>query len=106
MSRSWKGGSTTAWRRLREAVILRDQERCRAHNDGWCARVPGKHTCLGRAPLTGPPSRVGHAHHTRGRAATGDDPAHIVAACPPCNLHIGDPTQHADPRPQPRTRWE
>jgi hypothetical protein len=103
MSKSWAGGSTTAHRKARRFVLLRDGERCRAHKDGWCARVPGEHVCLGVAPLSGP--QPGHAHHTHGKAVTGDDPAWMVAACAPCNLHIGDPTKHADPPPQPRTRW-
>jgi len=89
VSRSWSRGSTRAWRRLRAQVLYRDQYRCRAHADGWCARVPGPHTCTGRAPLTGPDA--GHAHHTLGRNVTGDDPRHIVASCSGCNAHIGSP---------------
>lgn len=100
VSRSWPGGSTRAWRALREAVLTRDQGVCRAHVDGWCARRPGVHACEGRALLAG-----GHAHHTLGRAVTGDDPAFIVAACEPCNLHIGDPSTLVDPRNVPVTRW-
>lgn len=103
VSRSWAGGSTRAWRQLRARVLTRDGYRCRAHADGWCARVPGEHTCTGRAELTGP--NRGHAHHTLGKAATGDDPRHIVAACEPCNLHIGDPSQHNDPPNKAVTRW-
>lgn len=102
MSRGWKGGSTRRWRRTRAFVLARDGYRCRAHTDGWCNRVPGKHTCTGRAELTGP--HAGHAHHTRGKR-WGDDPRHIVASCAPCNLHIGDPTKAPDPAPKPRTQW-
>jgi hypothetical protein len=100
---SWAAGSTREWRELRAAILARDRYRCRAHADGWCDQAPGVHTCTGAAPLDG-----GHAHHTRGRAVTGDDPRYIVAACSACNLHIGDPTKHetTDPRPRPRTRWE
>lgn len=90
MSRGWKGGSTRRWRRIRRAVLERDGCRCRAHDDGWCDQAQGEHTCTGRADLSGP--HAGHAHHTLGRAITGDDPRHIVAACEPCNLHIGEPT--------------
>lgn len=104
---AWQAGSTRRWRRVREYVLLRDGQRCRAHTDGWCARAPNSnpHTCTGRAGLDG-----GHAHHTLGRSVTGDDPRYLVAACAPCNLHIGDPAEHAragtpDPRPTPRTNW-
>lgn len=100
MSRSWANGSTTAWRRTRAAVLTRDAALgygCRAHEDHWCERAHARtHTCTHRAT---------HAHHTRGRQTTGDDPAHIVAACRPCNLAIGDPTKAPDPPPKPRTRW-
>ncbi|MFI1195506.1 HNH endonuclease [Micromonospora sp. NPDC020750] len=103
MSQSWAGGSTRAWRVLRAQVLLRDHYRCRAHDDGWCDRAPGPHTCTGIADLTGPDR--GHAHHTLGKAVTGDDPRHIVAACEPCNLHIGDPARHNDPPNKAVTRW-
>lgn len=102
MSREWSKGSTRRWRGIRAFVLGRDGYRCRAHADGWCARVPREHTCTVRAELSGP--HAGHAHHTRGRAVTGDDPRHIVAACAACNVHIGDPAAH-DPQPAPRTRW-
>ncbi|XTZ16408.1 HNH endonuclease [Micromonospora echinospora] len=96
MSRSWKGGSTRAWRRTRALVLLRDGYQCRAHADGWCARVPGVHVCTEHAT---------QVHHTLGRSTTGDDPAHLVAACASCNRHIGDPTAHVDPPLKPVTRW-
>jgi hypothetical protein len=96
---SWEGGSTRAWRQLRAAVLARDRRNCRAHTDGWCARADrGPHTCEG-------PGKATHAHHTRGRSVTGDDPRHIVAACPTCNLHIGDPARTVDPPAVPVTRW-
>lgn len=104
MSRSWAGGSTRQWRRTRAQVLYRDGYRCRAHPDGWCAKANARpHACTGRADLHGP--HAGHAHHTRGRHITGDDPRHIVAACAPCNQAIGDHTTTPDPDPQPRTRW-
>ncbi|MFG1800201.1 hypothetical protein ACGFI4_08510 [Micromonospora carbonacea] len=84
-------------------MLTRDGYRCRAHEDGWCDRAPGVHYCTGVAALRGPDR--GHAHHTHGRAITGDDPRFIVAACEACNLHIGDPTAHTDPPNQPVTRW-
>lgn len=85
---------------MRAFVFARDRSLgygCRAHEDGWCARASDReHECRHRAE---------HAHHTHGHAATGNDPAHMVASCAPCNLHIGDPTRGADPQPKPRTRW-
>jgi hypothetical protein len=100
VSESWDRGSTRAWRRLREEILVRDRGVCRAHVDGWCARRPGVHVCEGRAVLAG-----GHAHHTLGRAATGDDPRFIVASCATCNAHIGDPTELRDPVNRPVTCW-
>lgn len=43
-------------------------------------------------------------HHTLGRSATGDDPAHLVASCTPCNQNIGDP-RTLDPAPRPKGWW-
>jgi hypothetical protein len=104
MSRSWSGGSTRAWRRTRAHVLARDRYRCRAHQDGWCHRAnPADHHCTDHAPLHGPDP--GHAHHTHGRSVTGDDPAYIVAACAPCNRHIGDPTKNDDPPNKAVTPW-
>jgi hypothetical protein len=94
---SWAGGSTREWREIRAFVLSRDGYVCRAHRDGWCARAhrATSHECTDVAS---------HAHHTRGKRF-GDDPEHIVAACPPCNLFIGDPSESADPSPTPQTRW-
>lgn len=86
MSRSWKGGSTRAWRRTRATVLLRDGYRCKL-------QLPG---CTGTAT---------HAHHTLGRATTGDDPTYIVAACEHCNLATGDPTKTPDPPGRSMTQW-
>lgn len=91
MSQSWVNGSTRRWRRIRAAVLHRDNLAgwtCRAHEEGWCNRKPGTHTC------TGIPNE---AHHTMGKALTGDNPDHLVSACKPCNLHIGDPTTGTQP---------
>lgn len=101
---AWTNGSTRLWRRIRAHVLGRDGYQCRAHLDGWCARASDRpHECTMRADLYGP--HAGHAHHTLGRAVTGDDPEYIVAACRACNLHIGDPGVQADPQPTPTTRW-
>jgi len=97
MSKTWKRGSTRQWRRRRDEILIRDAGKgCRAHRDGWCNRVPGEHQCTGTQDCV---------HHTHGRAATGDDPRYLVASCTACNLHIGDPTKHGDPKPRSVTRW-
>lgn len=83
MSRSWAGGSTRAHRRARAHVLARDGNRCQLRLDG-CKTVAD---C---------------AHHTLGKAVTGDDPDHMIAACTPCNLAVGDP-RAADPAPRPGT---
>lgn len=85
MSRSWKGGSTRAWRKVRLRVLARD---------GWVCRLQ----------LDGCTTRAEHVHHLDGKAS-GDDPARLVAACRSCNLQVGDPTRTPDPAPRPVTRW-
>lgn len=85
MSKAWRNGSTSAWRKLRQVVLARDGYRCQLKVDG-CTTV------------------ATHVHHVVGREATGDDPRHLVAACASCNLQVGDPRRH-NPRPRPRTRW-
>ncbi|RKF24131.1 HNH endonuclease [Micromonospora globbae] len=84
MSRSWEGGSTRAWRKLRAWVLNRDSHRCQL-------RLPGCTTI------------ATHVHHLRGKQH-GDDPTYLAAACAHCNLATGDVSGH-DPAPQPRTRW-
>jgi hypothetical protein len=108
MSGAWSGGSTRAWRRVRASVLARDRAqinpatgehwRCRAHDEGWCARSGvGPHACEGI---------MVHAHHTLGRLVTGDDPRHIVGACEVCNLKIGEPrVGPIDPPAAPVTAW-
>lgn len=86
MSTSWAGGSTRSHRRARAAVLARDGGRCQLNIPGICT---GTATC---------------AHHVLGKSVTGDDPAHMIAACAACNGHVGDP-RAADPAPRPRTRW-
>lgn len=83
MSAGWTGGSTRAWRRVRAHVLARDQHRCRLRVEQVCR------------------TRADCVHHTLGKAL-GDDPADLVAACTPCNLHVGDP-RAADPAPRPGT---
>jgi 5-methylcytosine-specific restriction endonuclease McrA len=93
-SDGWPGGSTRAWRKIRAAILARDGRQCQLRIEGICR---GRADCV---------------HHTAGRAVTGDDPRHLVAACTPCNLHIGDPNRvgggrgkAADPPLQTRTTW-
>lgn len=85
MSRSWAGGSTRRWRKVRAMVLQRDSWRCRL-------RLPG---CIITAT---------HVHHTMGKRY-GDDPAQLVAACAPCNLKVGDPSKGNDPPNRAVTRW-
>jgi 5-methylcytosine-specific restriction endonuclease McrA len=86
MSTSWAKGSTRAWRQVRALVLARDHNQCQLRLDGCTITAT-------------------EAHHTHGRRITGDDPAHLVAACKHCNLKTGDPTRVPDPQPEPRTLW-
>jgi 5-methylcytosine-specific restriction endonuclease McrA len=76
MSRIWTGGSTRRWRRIRAYVLDRDHHTCQAQVRGLCDLIATE------------------AHHTLGRAITGDNPDYLIAACKPCNIHIGDPQTH------------
>lgn len=84
-SKGWAGGSTRAHRRARADVLARDGWRCQI-------QLPGCTTLASQA------------HHTLGKTVTGDDPAHMVAACHHCNNKVGDP-RRTDPVPSSRTRW-
>lgn len=86
MSKSWAAGSTAAWRRVRAEVLARDRGRCRLRIERVCT---GTATCV---------------HHVAGRAATGDDPRYLVAACEACNLATGDPVK-LDPPHRSLTDW-
>lgn len=96
MSRSWAGGSTTAWRRLRLVVLRRDEYQCQLQLEG----------CTGQAKWSLTAKYAAHVHHIKGKAATGDDPNHLVTSCVSCNLAVGDPTaQRHDPEPRPVSNW-
>ena len=92
MSRVWGRGSTRRWRKIRTFVLTRDSHTCQVRVRTLCTDIATA------------------AHHVLGKAITGDDPRYIVAACEPCNLHIGDPQTH-DPhcplctQPTIRTDW-
>lgn len=92
----WAGGSTTAWRKVRAAVLTRDNHQCQLRLPGrWRTTRGAWAQCLGTANCV---------HHVAGRARTGDNPQWMVAACTPCNLRVGDVTK-ADPAPRPLTQW-
>lgn len=86
MSKAWQNGSTAAWRRVRAAVLVRDQQRCQLQLDG-CTTIATQ------------------AHHTRSREQVGDDPAWLLASCAPCNQRAGEPGR-GDPAPTPSRWWQ
>lgn len=95
-SERWANGSTAEWRATRLLVLARDGYRCRIKRPGtWVTRAGIERYCLGKAT---------QVHHTGLREVTGDDPAHLVAACAPCNRAEGDPGA-GDPKPRPMTQW-
>lgn len=64
-------GSTTRWRTIRQAILIRD---------GYQCRIRGPH-CTGRATCV---------DHIRRREDGGDDQAHnLRASCNKCNLTRG-----------------
>jgi len=56
-------------------------------NDGRCT-LALEGVCTGQADT---------AHHTLGRAVTGDDPRYLVAVCKACNLKVGEPRRNSPP---------
>ena len=89
MSRSWRGGSTRQWRKIRKAILTANQD----ENAGRCAlAVPG--VCTGTAE---------QVHHVRGKAY-GDRALDLVAVCRSCNLHVGNPSR-ISPAPRPSSNW-
>ena len=83
MSKGWAGGSTSATRRQRARILERDGHLCQLQIPHVCTRVGDQ------------------AHHVLGKGVSELD-ADIVAACQPCNLHVGQPT--GDP-PHKVTQW-
>lgn len=88
MSRSWKGGSTTRWRRLRAAILRRDKGRCAIAAEG----------CLGDADQVDHiiPLHMGGAKY---------DPTNCRAACAPCNLGRARTQPREEPAPRPVSSW-
>lgn len=84
MSNAWKGGSTTAWRRVRAMVLIRDGFRCQLKIRNICT------------------TQATQVHHMLGREVSGDDPRYLVASCRECNLKAGNP---ALARPKRVSNW-
>lgn len=95
MSRAWRGGSTSAWRKVRALVLTHNlRPKSQGGNDGLCnLAIAG--VCTGKAT---------QVHHVLGKAVSGDDPDYLMAVCAECNRALGDPNKR-DPPPQPRTKW-
>lgn len=91
MSNAWAGGSTSAWRKVRLLVLIRD---------GWVCRLCGEAI---NPSLRTPHPRSAEVHHVRGKEY-GDDPRYLIACHRECNLKLGDPNKH-DPRPRKVDRW-
>lgn len=93
MSRAWKGGTTSTWRRLRLLVLGRDGYRC---------QVPQRNG----QPCPRPATQVDHIV-AKSLGGT-DELTNLRAACAPCNASRGDGTRdQADgtrARPLPRRR--
>lgn len=79
-----KGASR--WRKIRRAILERDEYRCQIKIMGVCTTIATQ------------------VHHTLGYAVSGDNPAHLVASCAECNGRIGEPKGN-DEQPRRTTRW-
>jgi hypothetical protein len=76
-------GSTSRWRRIREAILVRDRNICRKVLDG--------HLCGAYADTVG--------HIVRRENGGGDDPANLQAECTSCNYGERPPPAAAAVRP-------
>jgi 5-methylcytosine-specific restriction endonuclease McrA len=74
------------WRRVRRAVLERDQGQCQLKLMGVCTTTATV------------------VHHTIGQELTGNDPAALVASCAECNSRIGRPDL-SQPEPRRTTKW-
>jgi len=98
MSKGWHragDGGTRAWRKVRAEVLAENSYPPPRGNNGQCT-LAIENVCTGVA---------NSAHHTLGRALTGDDRRYVVACCSACNHHIGNPQRLPDPPARPVTRW-
>lgn len=91
MSRAWRGGSTTAWRKLRRLILDRDGHRC---------QLP-----VVRGMVVQPcGERATHVDHITPKSLGGQDvPANLRAACASCNLSRGAGRGARVEDDQPRT---
>lgn len=90
MSKAWAKGSTTAWRKLRAAILLQNE----MTNGGKCGlQLEG---CTGTA---------NQVHHIYGKEH-GDDPSGLMAVCAHCNYKYGSPSKHRDPKGKPADYWD
>lgn len=100
MSNAWAGGSTRRWRQVRADILARDGHTCRLACPGTWPVMGGMAYCTSTA------TQVHHVHGKgRCRGCAADDPAHLVAACKACNLHVGDPGRTAPPQVKAVTQW-
>lgn len=87
MSRSWAGGSTTAWRRLRAYVLARDGYICQVRMD----------CCTHHAD---------QVDHIIPRSAGGEDTEqNCRAACRACNLARRTAAAQYEPEPRRVSSW-
>lgn len=108
MSKAWETGSTTAWRRVRAAVIARDGRRCRMADVAAGTYLPHlriyRRLIVTSTACTGGTPELLQVHHVLGRAATGDNPRFLITSCRACNLATGYPAT-VDPRHKTMTDW-
>jgi hypothetical protein len=90
MSRAWRGGSTSRWRKVRAQILAENL----AATGGACqAAVPG--VCTGQQE---------QVHHVLGRAVSGDDRRYLMPVCAACNRAIGEPGKRL-PQHKTVTKW-
>lgn len=89
MSRSWAGGSTGRWRKIRARVLA---ENLRTNHGRCTLQIRG--VCTGQAD---------QVHHVKGKE-NGDSLQWLVASCRACNLHLGQPGKR-NPEPRRVSSW-